>query len=80
MTDTTIALEWAELMTTWDRQQQGYLPAREERFCRMFDAVEVLVGEEFLALDRACGPGRSASGCCSASLPRAASPSTWIRC
>ncbi|HEV7805749.1 MAG TPA: class I SAM-dependent methyltransferase [Solirubrobacteraceae bacterium] len=57
MTDATLTVDWAELMTSWDRQQEGYLPTREERFRAMFDAIEVLVGEEFLALDLACGPG-----------------------
>jgi trans-aconitate methyltransferase len=57
MTDTTIAVDWCELMSSWDRQQEGYLPARETRFRVMFDAIEELVGEEFLALDLACGPG-----------------------
>ncbi len=53
----TAAVDWPELLASWDRQQEGYLPAREERFNAMFDAIEVLVGEEFLALDLACGPG-----------------------
>lgn len=56
MTDAT-AVDWSELMSSWDSQQQGYLPRREERFRRMFDAIDVLVGGEFLALDLACGPG-----------------------
>lgn len=56
MTDTT-TVDWSELMASWDRQQEGYLPTREERFRRMFDAIEVLVGDEFIALDLACGPG-----------------------
>ncbi len=51
------AVDWSELLSSWDRQQQGYLPSREERFRRMFDVIEVLVGGEFLALDLACGPG-----------------------
>lgn len=57
MIDTPIAVDWCELMSGWDRQQEGYLPSREERFRVMFEAIEVLVGEEFLALDLACGPG-----------------------
>ncbi|HEV7805756.1 MAG TPA: hypothetical protein VGO80_08060 [Solirubrobacteraceae bacterium] len=57
MTDATLTVDWAVLMTSWDRQQEGYLPTRDERFRLMFDAIEVLVGEEFLALDLACGPG-----------------------
>lgn len=57
MIDTPIAVDWCELMSSWDRQQEGYLPAREERFRVMFEAIEVLVGEKFLALDLACGPG-----------------------
>jgi SAM-dependent methyltransferase len=57
MIDTSVAVDWCELMSSWDRQQEGYLPSREERFRVMFDAIEVLLGDEFLALDLACGPG-----------------------
>jgi trans-aconitate methyltransferase len=33
------------------------LPDREARFQAMLDVVEVLLPEEFVALDLACGPG-----------------------
>jgi SAM-dependent methyltransferase len=50
--------EWVEL---WDRQQDYYVPRREERFDVLFDAVEGLVGLGTLppdphVLDLGCGP------------------------
>ncbi len=42
----------------WDRQQQGYLPDREERFTALIDALEDAVGRpDPLVLDLGCGPG-----------------------
>lgn len=49
------AHEW---ITRWDRQQEGYLPDREERFTVLIDAVEAHVGRaDPLVLDLGCGPG-----------------------
>ncbi|WP_235030704.1 class I SAM-dependent methyltransferase [Nonomuraea solani] len=48
------ALEW---MTRWDRQQEGYLPDREERFTALIDAVEALGRPDPLVIDLGCGPG-----------------------
>jgi SAM-dependent methyltransferase len=48
---------WAALLASWDRQQGGYLPHREQRFAAMLDAAGAHLGTEFLALDLACGPG-----------------------
>ncbi|MFC0862883.1 class I SAM-dependent methyltransferase [Sphaerimonospora cavernae] len=49
------AREWID---RWDRQQEGYLPDREERFTALIDAIEVGVGRpDPLVLDLGCGPG-----------------------
>jgi SAM-dependent methyltransferase len=42
----------------WDRQQEGYIPDREERFIALIDAVEAGVERpDPLVLDLGCGPG-----------------------
>jgi SAM-dependent methyltransferase len=41
----------------WDVQQEGYLPEREERFAVMLDVLDVLMPDDFLAVDLAAGPG-----------------------
>ncbi|MBN6058181.1 class I SAM-dependent methyltransferase [Nonomuraea sp. RK-328] len=41
----------------WDRQQEGYLPDREERFTVLIDAVEAAGRPDPLVLDLGCGPG-----------------------
>lgn len=56
-TDTTAHVDWRHWQATWDRQQEWYLPDREERFTVMLDAVEALVGPEPKVLDLACGTG-----------------------
>ncbi|MEU8251515.1 class I SAM-dependent methyltransferase [Nonomuraea sp. NPDC048916] len=48
------ALDW---ITRWDRQQEGYLPDREERFTALIDAVEALDQPDPLVIDLGCGPG-----------------------
>ena len=49
------AVAWQE---SWDRQQQGYLPDREERFAVMLDAVDAATGgEPPRLLDLAGGTG-----------------------
>ncbi|GAA2388067.1 class I SAM-dependent methyltransferase [Nonomuraea africana] len=48
------ALEW---IARWDRQQEGYLPDREERFTALIDAVEAAGRPDPLVLDLGCGPG-----------------------
>ena len=49
------ALAWIE---RWDRQQEHYLPDREERFTALIDAVEEGTGRaDPLVLDLGCGPG-----------------------
>jgi SAM-dependent methyltransferase len=55
MLTTTVARTW---ITRWDRQQEGYLPDREERFTALIDAVEAGTGRpDPLILDLGCGPG-----------------------
>ncbi|TDD17617.1 class I SAM-dependent methyltransferase [Nonomuraea diastatica] len=48
------AMEW---MVRWDRQQEGYLPDREERFTVLIDAVEALGRPDPVVIDLGCGPG-----------------------
>lgn len=50
-----VARSWLD---SWDRQQEGYLPDREERFTAMIDAIELGVErEDPLVIDLGCGPG-----------------------
>ncbi|MDK1476493.1 class I SAM-dependent methyltransferase [Streptomyces sp. 549] len=57
MTDTVAHPDWAAWQNSWDRQQEWYMPDREQRFITMLDAVEALVGPEPRILDLACGTG-----------------------
>ncbi|MFD5390127.1 class I SAM-dependent methyltransferase [Streptomyces sp. NPDC127074] len=57
MTDTVAVADWQAWQRSWDRQQEWYLPDREERFRVMLDAVETVVGPEPRILDLACGTG-----------------------
>ena len=60
MTDadtTTTTADWPAWQRSWDRQQEWYLPDREERFRIMLDMVEALVGTAPRVLDLACGTG-----------------------
>ncbi|MFG3252917.1 class I SAM-dependent methyltransferase [Streptomyces sp. NPDC048172] len=50
-------VDWQAWQDSWDRQQEWYLPDREERFRVMLDMVEALVGPEPRVLDLACGTG-----------------------
>ncbi|GAA3645334.1 class I SAM-dependent methyltransferase [Nonomuraea antimicrobica] len=61
------ALDW---IARWDRQQEGYLPDREERFTALIDAVEALGRPDPLVIDLGCGPG-SLSARLLARLPQA---------
>ena len=49
--------DWRAWQESWDRQQEWYMPDREERFRVMLDMVEALVGPEPRVLDLACGTG-----------------------
>ncbi len=53
----TTAIDWQRWMQSWDAQQTGYLPDREARFDVMLDTLAMLLPEDFVALDLACGPG-----------------------
>lgn len=53
-----VAHEW---ITRWDRQQEGYLPDREERFTALIDAVEAAGRPDPLVVDLGCGPGSLAA-------------------
>jgi trans-aconitate methyltransferase len=55
--DDTASVNWHHWLARWDTQQTGYLPEREARFNVMFDVLDVLLPESFVALDLACGPG-----------------------
>jgi SAM-dependent methyltransferase len=49
------ARDW---IARWDRQQEAYLPDREDRFTALIDAVEAGTGRpDPLVLDLGCGPG-----------------------
>jgi SAM-dependent methyltransferase len=50
-------VSWQQWQESWDRQQEWYLPDREERFRTMLDGVEALTGTEPRVLDLACGTG-----------------------
>ncbi|GGY89076.1 class I SAM-dependent methyltransferase [Streptomyces poonensis] len=52
-----IGTDWHAWQESWDRQQEWYLPDREERFGVMLDMVEALVGTAPRVLDLACGTG-----------------------
>lgn len=45
------------LLERWDRQQEGYIKQREERFGVMFDVLACAFGDGFTVIDAACGPG-----------------------
>lgn len=58
MTDAAVTgTDWAGWQQSWDRQQEWYMPDREERFRVMLDMVEAVVGPEPRVLDLACGTG-----------------------
>ncbi|MEU6388608.1 class I SAM-dependent methyltransferase [Streptomyces sp. NPDC046939] len=58
MTETDITgTDWHAWQQSWDRQQEWYMPDREERFRVMLDMVEACVGRTPRVLDLACGTG-----------------------
>jgi SAM-dependent methyltransferase len=53
--DAAAARDWID---RWDRQQEVYMPDREERFTALIDAVQAgAVRPDLLVLDLGCGPG-----------------------
>ncbi|NED15021.1 class I SAM-dependent methyltransferase [Streptomyces sp. SID9124] len=57
MSNTSASTDWQQWQTSWDRQQEWYMPDREERFRVMTDAVEAVAGRAPVVLDLACGTG-----------------------
>lgn len=57
MTETAAGTDWRAWQESWDRQQEWYMPDREERFRVMLDMVEAVAGPEPRVLDLACGTG-----------------------
>ncbi|MCQ4208385.1 class I SAM-dependent methyltransferase [Streptomyces longispororuber] len=60
MTETaadTQTTDWRAWQESWDRQQEWYMPDREERFRVMLDMVEAFTGPAPRVLDLACGTG-----------------------
>lgn len=51
------ATDWRAWQESWDRQQEWYMPDREERFRVMLDMTEALAGPAPRVLDLACGTG-----------------------
>ncbi|MCM2388030.1 class I SAM-dependent methyltransferase [Streptomyces albipurpureus] len=49
--------DWSAWQRSWDRQQEWYMPDREERLRVMLDMVEATVGPAPRVLDLACGTG-----------------------
>ncbi|MET7385179.1 class I SAM-dependent methyltransferase [Streptomyces sp. NPDC005529] len=49
--------DWHAWQRSWDRQQEWYMPDREDRFTVMLDLTEALVGPAPRVLDLACGTG-----------------------
>ncbi|MFI7276685.1 class I SAM-dependent methyltransferase [Streptomyces sp. NPDC049879] len=50
-------MDWQGWQESWDRQQEWYLPDREERFRVMLDTVAAHAGDRPRVLDLACGTG-----------------------
>lgn len=57
MTETVAGTDWQAWQESWDRQQEWYMPDREERFRVMLDMVEAIAGPAPRVLDLACGTG-----------------------
>lgn len=50
-------VDWWGWQQSWDRQQEAFLPDREQRFAALFEAVEAAVGTAPRVLDLAGGTG-----------------------
>lgn len=49
---------WAEgWQHSWDRQQEGFMPDREQRLAALVDVIEAMAGPTPRVLDLACGTG-----------------------
>ncbi|WP_433621957.1 class I SAM-dependent methyltransferase [Nocardia sp. CA-120079] len=65
-------MNWEAWQRSWDRQQELYMPDREERFRVMLELVEATAGKAPRVLDLACGTA-SISRRLFAQLPEASS-------
>ncbi|SFF36649.1 Methyltransferase domain-containing protein [Actinacidiphila alni] len=57
VTERAAPSDWAAWQRSWDRQQEWYMPDREERFRVMLDMVQAFTGTAPRVLDLACGTG-----------------------
>ncbi|MEV4192919.1 class I SAM-dependent methyltransferase [Streptomyces toxytricini] len=57
MAEAGATTDWQAWQDSWDRQQEWYMPDREERFRVMLDMLEALAGPTPRVLDLACGTG-----------------------
>lgn len=57
MAESARGTDWRSWQESWDRQQEWYMPDREDRFRVMLDMVEAVVGPAPRVLDLACGTG-----------------------
>ncbi|MGW5362304.1 class I SAM-dependent methyltransferase [Actinopolymorpha pittospori] len=48
-------MDWGQWQVLWDRQQEAFMPDREERFAALLDVVEAVCGPKPRVLDLACG-------------------------
>lgn len=55
--DTQATTDWRGWLDRWEAQQTWHIPAREERFGVIGDAVAEFAGDAPLILDLGCGPG-----------------------
>ncbi|WP_329455705.1 class I SAM-dependent methyltransferase [Streptomyces sp. NBC_01497] len=55
--ETGSGTDWRAWQRSWDRQQEWFMPDREDRFRVMLDMVEALTGSAPRVLDLACGTG-----------------------
>lgn len=50
-------IDWGQWLARWDRQQDRYLPDREEKLGLLLEVVERVVGSPRRLVDLGCGPG-----------------------
>jgi trans-aconitate methyltransferase len=48
-------MDWEAWQRSWDRQQEAFMPDREERFAALLDVVEAVCGAKPRVLDLVCG-------------------------
>lgn len=57
MSEPSVHPDWPAWQRSWDRQQEWYMPDREERLRVLLEVVEAVAGPEPAVLDLACGTG-----------------------